>query len=601
MLQHPTRRRIPGDRGFRPCASRHVGVRSRYIANVPTVQRLSAPRYQSQTEKEFRDGTPRIQPTVGSPRRAAEPRQHRGGRGRGRRRGASGAARRPRPPGPAAVGGRPLRPRPEPSSGAGRGSAAATSAPPSSTCSARPPRPDGEPVNGYQVIQQIAERSGGAWRPSPGSVYPTIQQLQDEGLVETDDERGRKTLALTAEGATYVAEHADELAAVWAPFDRRERDEEASTFAELKPEIGQVMGAVWQIVTAGSEPQQRAAIDVLVDTRRQLYGILADGDDAERRRRRRGASDDRPDIRLSDAEREAAAADLGEHFAQGRLTADEHAERLEQVWAAKTRGEIAPIFRDLPSPYAAVAAGPVGRDGGPLLERRPPPVSPRGSGPAPGGAGRADRALGDRALPVLPARLRALLVRGAPAPRPASRLGATAATTGTRAGADHAESAVADSSSSHAKQRSDSSSSEAASPRAPAPRSGRPPPRAGPRGGSAAHSRAATGSARPGPAGPRGEREAQVEVDGLGDVATGDRAVHQPLAGHPALPHLVDRRLQRRGDVLLREDDQLVGVVEDDRRAVPAYVEVRVTVGQVGDVQVDDPVGSGAGRAGPGG
>ena len=58
-------------------------------------------------------------------------------------------------------------------------------------------------------------------------------------------------------------------------------------------------------------------------------------------------------IRLSDAEREAAAADLGEHFAQGRLTADEHAERLEQVWSAKTRGEVAPIFRDLPSPYSS--------------------------------------------------------------------------------------------------------------------------------------------------------------------------------------------------------------------------------------------------------
>ena len=61
-------------------------------------------------------------------------------------------------------------------------------------------------------------------------------------------------------------------------------------------------------------------------------------------------------IRLSDAERDAAAADLGEHFAQGRLTADEHDDRLEQVWKARTRGEIAPIFRDLPSPYAAVAA-----------------------------------------------------------------------------------------------------------------------------------------------------------------------------------------------------------------------------------------------------
>ena len=58
-------------------------------------------------------------------------------------------------------------------------------------------------------------------------------------------------------------------------------------------------------------------------------------------------------LRLSDAERELAAADLGEHYAQGRLTADEHAERLDQVWAAKTRGELAPIFRDLPSAYAA--------------------------------------------------------------------------------------------------------------------------------------------------------------------------------------------------------------------------------------------------------
>jgi DNA-binding PadR family transcriptional regulator len=138
-----------------------------------------------------------------------------------------------------------------------------------------------EQVNGYQVIQQISERSGGAWRPSPGSVYPTIQLLQDEGLVETDDERPRKTLALTAEGTAYVAEHADELAAVWAPFERRQRDEKAAGFGDLKPEIGQVMGAVWQIITTGSEQQQRAAIDVLVETRRKLYGILADGDEGD--------------------------------------------------------------------------------------------------------------------------------------------------------------------------------------------------------------------------------------------------------------------------------------------------------------------------------
>ncbi|WP_028643806.1 PadR family transcriptional regulator [Nocardioides sp. URHA0020] len=136
-----------------------------------------------------------------------------------------------------------------------------------------------EPVNGYQVIQQIAERSNGGWRPSPGSVYPTISQLEDEGLVETDDTRGRRSLRLTAAGETYVAEHADELAAVWVPFERG-GDDEGDAITDIKPEIGQVMGAVWQVVTTGSEQQRAAAAEILADTRRRLYGLLADGDEA---------------------------------------------------------------------------------------------------------------------------------------------------------------------------------------------------------------------------------------------------------------------------------------------------------------------------------
>ena len=139
----------------------------------------------------------------------------------------------------------------------------------------------GEPVNGYQVIQQIADRSNGTWRPSPGSVYPTIQQLADEGLVETDDERDRKTLRLTAEGGRYVTERADELDAVWAPFERAQQRSSTGTSGDLKSEIGQVMSAVWQIVTQGSDTQRKAAIGVLVETRRSLYGILADGTEPE--------------------------------------------------------------------------------------------------------------------------------------------------------------------------------------------------------------------------------------------------------------------------------------------------------------------------------
>src|ERR1700735_3055843 len=70
------------------------------------------------------------------------------------------------------------------------------------------------PMNGYQIIQEISERSGGVWRPSPGSVYPALQQLEDEGLIRAEDlESGRKGFVLTDQGRTYLTEHADEVRA----------------------------------------------------------------------------------------------------------------------------------------------------------------------------------------------------------------------------------------------------------------------------------------------------------------------------------------------------------------------------------------------------
>ncbi|MFT3873779.1 MAG: PadR family transcriptional regulator [Nocardioides sp.] len=134
-----------------------------------------------------------------------------------------------------------------------------------------------QPMNGYQIISQIAERSDGAWRPSPGSVYPTISQLEDEGLVTTDESAGRRTLRLTEAGEAYVAERADDLAAVWRPFERDLGDGEDEV-SRLKPEIVALMNAVWQIVTTGTEQQHAEAIDLLVETRRKLYGLLAEGD-----------------------------------------------------------------------------------------------------------------------------------------------------------------------------------------------------------------------------------------------------------------------------------------------------------------------------------
>jgi DNA-binding PadR family transcriptional regulator len=129
-------------------------------------------------------------------------------------------------------------------------------------------------LNGYQVIQKIAERTDGAWKPSPGSVYPTVQQLEDEGLLTNGEEAGRKVLRLTDAGRAYVAEHPDEMAAVWAPFVEEEDDDEATNFKQV---IGQTVGAIIQVATTGSPDQREKAIEILGDARRRLYGLLAEG------------------------------------------------------------------------------------------------------------------------------------------------------------------------------------------------------------------------------------------------------------------------------------------------------------------------------------
>jgi DNA-binding PadR family transcriptional regulator len=136
------------------------------------------------------------------------------------------------------------------------------------------------PMNGYQIIQQVSERTDGAWKPSPGSVYPTIQQLEDEGLIGGHDVDGRRLLDLTDAGQRYVAEHADELRATWEVFERPEYDRSSHRGPDLKPILGQVMGAVWQIMMNGTEQQRAEAAEVLGETRRRLYGLLADGDPA---------------------------------------------------------------------------------------------------------------------------------------------------------------------------------------------------------------------------------------------------------------------------------------------------------------------------------
>jgi DNA-binding PadR family transcriptional regulator len=134
--------------------------------------------------------------------------------------------------------------------------------------------------NGYQIIQEISERTGGAWKPSPGSVYPTLQQLEDEGLVTADRPEGRRMFDLTEDGRAYVRDHTDELAEVWESM----ADAQDDGHQDMRAMIGQVMGAAGQVAFAGTSAQRDAARQVLLDARRRLYQILADGQDEEEER-----------------------------------------------------------------------------------------------------------------------------------------------------------------------------------------------------------------------------------------------------------------------------------------------------------------------------
>jgi DNA-binding PadR family transcriptional regulator len=137
---------------------------------------------------------------------------------------------------------------------------------------------EGQPWNGYQIIQEIGARTQGVWRPSAGSVYPALQQLEDEALIEAQaGEDRRRMYTLTEEGRAYVAEHADELKASW---DAVTGSVDQAEF-ELRETIRQVAVAVTQVAQAGSAAQVQQAGKILADTRRALYRILAaDGEEA---------------------------------------------------------------------------------------------------------------------------------------------------------------------------------------------------------------------------------------------------------------------------------------------------------------------------------
>lgn len=135
---------------------------------------------------------------------------------------------------------------------------------------------DEQPRHGYDLIKEIGERSGGSWNPSPGSIYPVLQQLEDEGLIDFERVDGRKTASLTDAGTAHVGEHRDELGTPWEQAEgQRPTDERRALAAGLKGFI-----KAWQqVVETGTPAQQEAATAALDDARKAMYRILA-GDEA---------------------------------------------------------------------------------------------------------------------------------------------------------------------------------------------------------------------------------------------------------------------------------------------------------------------------------
>ena len=133
-----------------------------------------------------------------------------------------------------------------------------------------------EPMHGYQIITELTERSGGVWRPSPGSVYPTLQVMEDQGLVTADKSEGRRVFSLTDEGRAAAAAAGDGP----APWEEAARGADRS-LVDLRGLMGEVGAAIMQVGQAGSDQQVKAVGEILSETRRRIYLVLANGSDGD--------------------------------------------------------------------------------------------------------------------------------------------------------------------------------------------------------------------------------------------------------------------------------------------------------------------------------
>lgn len=127
------------------------------------------------------------------------------------------------------------------------------------------------PMHGYEMMQELAERTHGLWRPSPGSLYPALQMLEDQGLVKSESADGRRQFTLTDEGREHLKAHPHTS----APWETMVRQADQGDLV-LREDLRHVAIAVHQVAEAGTAEQKTKADALLKELRRQMYLLLAE-------------------------------------------------------------------------------------------------------------------------------------------------------------------------------------------------------------------------------------------------------------------------------------------------------------------------------------
>ena len=128
-----------------------------------------------------------------------------------------------------------------------------------------------QPGHGYEVMQYLETKTNGAWRPSAGSIYPALQQLEDEGMVRSEEQDGRRVYRLTPAGKK---EGKARLATRGLPWERMA--DEPPELVDMRRSVAELTSAATEVVKLGGSDKISRGVEIIRDARKLLYGLLTE-------------------------------------------------------------------------------------------------------------------------------------------------------------------------------------------------------------------------------------------------------------------------------------------------------------------------------------